>query len=130
MVFQTAKFFGNREQKNPYDFAAYRRNLKIKKIQRIILTVMSLVIILFMVILGIYLNRNYDVNDLAQSLTGNKVETGTVQSSGFPVSLTGEVPQELVVCGNSLVLRTTDEIIFLIMAATPSTVLPIALPTR
>lgn len=112
MVFQTAKFFRNREQKNPYDFAAYRRNLKIKKIQRIILTVMSLVIILFMVILGIYLNRNYDVNDLAQSLTGNKVETGTVQSSGFPVSLTGEVPQELVVCGNSLVLRTTDEIIF------------------
>ena len=45
---------------------------------------MSLVIILFMVILGIYLNRNYDVNDLAQNLTGNKVETGTVQSSGFP----------------------------------------------
>ena len=109
---QTAKFFRNREEKNPYDFAAYRRNLKIKKIQRIILTVMSLVIILLMVILGIYLNRNYDVNDLAQNLTGNKVETGTVQRSGFPVSLVGEVPQELVVSGNSLVLRTTDEIIF------------------
>lgn len=76
------------------------------------MTIMSLLIILVVLLGGIYLYRNYDVDNLAQNLTGGQTETGTVLSNSFPVSLNGEIPQELTTTGNSLVLRTTDEIIF------------------
>ena len=114
---QTAKFswrdlLAKRKPVDRYDLAAYRKRLKIKKIQRIVVTVLSLVILLVVLIIGIYLYRNYDVDDLAQNLTGQQANTGTVQSNGFPVSLNGEVPQDLLVVGNSLVLQTQDEIIF------------------
>lgn len=113
---ETAKFswrdLFNRKPADRYDFAAYRKRLKLKKIQRIILTVLSLVIILVVLIVGIYLYRNYDMDNLAQNLTGQQANTGTVQSNGFPVSLNGEVPQDLMAVGNSLVLQTQDEIIF------------------
>ncbi len=106
------KLFGKREPKDRYDLAAYRRGLKLKKIRRIILTVASVLIILLVLFLGIYLYRNYDMSNLAQNLTGNQAETGMVQSSGFPISLNGEVPQEITSSNGSLVLRTSDEIIF------------------
>ena len=101
-----------REPADRYDFAAYRKRLKLKKIQRIILTILSLVIILVVLVIGIYLYRNYDMDNLAQNLTGQQANTGTVQSNGFPVSLNGEVPQDLIAVGNSLVLQTQDEVIF------------------
>ena len=74
-----------REPADRYDFAAYRKRLKLKKIQRIILTILSLVIILVVLVIGIYLYRNYDMDNLAQNLTGQQANTGTVQSNGFPV---------------------------------------------
>jgi len=76
------------------------------------MTFMSVLILLSVLLLGIYIYRNYDTDDLVQNLTGGQAETGTVVSSSFPVSLTGAVPQQLEATGNSLVLRTTDEVIF------------------
>ena len=116
MVLLTLRFlqkvFSKHDPKDRYDLAAYRRGLKLKKIRRLVLTVASVVIILAVLLLGIYLYRNYDVSNLAQSLTGTQAETGMVQSSGFPISLNGEVPQELTSSSGSLILRTSDEIIF------------------
>lgn len=112
MVLPTAKNPLQRKEKDRYDLDAYRRSVKLKKIRRIVLTIMSLLIILLVLLGGIYLYRNYDVDNLAQNLTGGQTETGTVLSNSFPVSLTGEIPQELTTTGNSLVLRTTDEVIF------------------
>lgn len=112
MVFSTAKFSLQRKEKDRYDLDAYRRSVKLKKIRRILTTVMSLLIILVVLLGGIYLYRNYDVDNLAQNLTGGQANTGTVVSTSFPVSLNGEVPQQLLTTGNSIVLRTTDEVIF------------------
>lgn len=116
---QTAKFswreLADRLKGEPadrYDFAAYRKRMKRKKVRRLILTVLSLTVILGVLLTGIYLYRNYDMDNLAQNLTGQQADTGTVQSDGFPVLLNGEVPQDLMTLDGSLVLQTDDEVIF------------------
>ncbi len=76
------------------------------------MTITSLLVILIVLLGGIYLYRNYDVDKLAKNLTGGQTDTGTVLSTSFPVSLNGEIPQQLMTTGNSIVLRTTDEVIF------------------
>jgi hypothetical protein len=110
-VFSTANFSLRRKPKDRYDLDAYRRGVKLKKMRRILLSVLSLVILLGALIGGIYLYRNYDVDNLAQTLTGSQNE-GTVLSTSFPISMSGEMPQQLITAGNSLVLRTTDEVFF------------------
>ena len=98
---------------NTYDINAYRRRQKLKKLRGRLIALGAALTLVGAALAALYLYQNYDLNQLAQTVTQGNTNTPAVTTDQFPVELNGVSPVALTKVGNGVVLLTAEETIFL-----------------
>ena len=98
---------------NTYDINAYRRRQKLKKLRGRLIALGAALTLVGAALAALYLYQNYDLNQLAQTVTQGNTNTPAVTTDQFPVELNGVSPVALTKVGSGVVLLTAEETIFL-----------------
>lgn len=103
---------GGKSAGKVYDINAYRRKKKLKKLSHRLAAVLSALTLLGAAAAGIYFYRNYDLEELAQTVKSGGEETQVAAGHSFPVAMNGVSPVALSKVGSGVVLLTREETIF------------------
>lgn len=96
-------------QETKYDIDEYRKKQKWKKRKAAFFSAFTFFLLTAAVIGGLYLYRNYDMDQL-MDLWSKKSENGSISQGSFPISVDGISPQRILSSEKAVILLTKDEV--------------------